>query len=229
MWYIATLILILIIYVSIIFCMKFMKNIKLWNFIFFAIIYLSYLALVLKIYFDVGFYDWNFQNTLPVANVSPFMFATLPVFYILPKKIKKYHMSLISLLSVGMLLANAFNCIYFASINYAFHYHFLFDYLAHLTLSLWGIYFIKSNQLKVEKKEALIGSSIIIIVAIIMLILNVVFDTSFFGLSLTGKHNIYNNVIVSNSYLSALIYFAGLSIVLLLGYVLIKIISRKRS
>lgn len=228
MLYIVSLVLMLIVYVSVILCMKYMKNTKLWNFLFFIIIYLLYWALVLTVYFDVGFNDWNFQNTLPVANVSPFMFATLPLLFILPKKIKKYHMLLISLLTIGMLFSAIFGCIYNCCINYAFHYHFLFDYVAHITLSLLGIYFIKSNQIILTKKNLIISSSLIIIVAFIMMFFNIVFDTSFFGLSLTGKHNIYNNVIVSNSYLSAVIYFFGLSFVLLLGYFLLRIINKKQ-
>ena len=229
MLYIVSLVLMLILYVSIIFCMKYMKNTKLWNFIFFIIVYILYLALVLKVYFDVGFYDWNFQNTLPVANVSPFMFATLPVLYILPNKLKKYHMLLISLLSVGMLFSAIFGCIYNCSINYAFHYHFLFDYVAHITLSLLGIYFIKSSQICFTKKDLLTSSSLIIIVAFVMMLLNIIFDTSFFGLSLNGKHNIYNYVIVYNSYLSAVIYFLGLSFVLLLGYFLLKLLRKNNN
>ena len=228
MLYIVSLVLMLIVYVSVILCMKYMKNTKLWNFLFFIIIYSLYIAVVLIVYFDVGFDDWNFQNTLPVANVSPFMFASLPLLYILPKKVKKYYMLLISLLSVGMLFSAIFGCIYNCCINYAFHYHFIFDYVAHISLSLLGIYFIKSEQITLDKKDLLVSSSLIIIVAFIMMLCNVIFDTSFFGLSLNGKHNIYNNVIVSSSYLSALIYFVGLGVVLLLGYLLLKVVSKKQ-
>lgn len=75
---------------------KFKKK-KLTNFIFILIIFICYIALVVKVFVDVGFNDWNFQNTLPTANVSPFMFFTLPLYYFLPKKIKKYYLLLISL------------------------------------------------------------------------------------------------------------------------------------
>ena len=61
-----------------------------------------------------------------------------------------------------------------------------------------------------------------------MLLLNVAFDTAFFGLSLNGKHNIYNMVLVSNSYLSACIYFLGVGVVLLLGVALCKIVERDK-
>ena len=59
-----------------------------------------------------------------------------------------------------------------------------------------------------------------------MIILNLIFDTSFFGLSLRGKHSIYNMVLVSNSFLSAFIYFTGLAIVLAISFVLQKILLR---
>ncbi|MBR5439665.1 MAG: hypothetical protein IKV61_05585 [Clostridia bacterium] len=203
-----------------------MKNVKLTNFILFLIIYGFYLLLVLTVYFDVGFYDWNFQNTLPTANVSPFMFFTLPLIFILPKKIKKYYIALISLLSLGMLGATIVNCTYFSSIKYAFHVHFIFDHISHLTLSLLGIYFIRSKQIEFNKREVVIGGSIIIFVAILMLLLNIYFDTSFFGLSLNGKHNIYNNILVENSYISALIYFSGLTLILIVGYLFQNLICR---
>ena len=58
-----------------------------------------------------------------------------------------------------------------------------------------------------------------------MLVLNLIFDTSFFGLSLRGKHNIYNNVLTNNSYLSAALYFFGLICVLLMGLAIIRAIE----
>ena len=72
--------------------------------------------------------------------------------------------------------------------------------------------------MELKVKQSLISGSLIVGVAVIMMILSVIFDTAFFGLSLNGKHNIYNMQIVSNSYLSALIYFSGLVFALCLGY-----------
>ena len=137
-------------------------------------------------------------------------------------------MLLISLLSVGMLFSAIFNSFYNFGRNYAFHYHFLFDYISHAALSLLGIYFIKSKQIDFAKKDVFVSSSLIFAVAFLMMILNVVFDTSFFGLSLNGKHNIYNMVIVANSYLSAAIYLVGLSIVLSLGYLVIRLAGKNK-
>ena len=198
------------------------------NVIFVITICASYFYMVIYTYFDGGIHDWNFQNTLPVANVSPFMFACVPLSLILPKRIRKHFLMLISLLSVGMLLSGAFGCVYNVIRNYKFHIHFTFDYAAHLALSLYGIYLVKSGQVKLNVKGALISSSLIGGVAAIMTALNVIFDTAFFGLSLNGKHNIYNVVITDNSYLSALIYFLGLGAVLALGYLYCSMFSRKK-
>lgn len=207
--------------------MKRMKNTKLFNGIFSGITFACYLFVMIRVYYSVGFNDWNFQNTLPVANVSPFMFTLVGIIHLFPIKIKRHLYLLISLLSVGMLVAPILGCIYNASINYNFHWHFFSDYFAHIMLSLWGVYLVKTRQVEVNKKNSLISSSIIVGVALIMLILNVIFDTAFFGLSLFGKHNIYNIVLTDSSYLSAVLYFFGMAFVLGVGYIYSYFLSKK--
>ena len=214
-------------YVTVFCLMKYMKNTKIFNAIFVVLVFALYLAISITVYLDVGFYDWNYQNTLPVANVSPFMFVAVPIASVLPKTIKKRVYLLVSLLSVGMFFSPVYNCIYNASINYKFYWHFTYDYLAHILLSLFGIYLIKSKQVELKIKDCLISGLIIIGVATTMLILNLIFDTAFFGLSLNGKHNIYNVVLVKNSYISALIYYSALCVVLSLGYFYCRVISKK--
>ena len=226
--YIWTLAVFLILYAAVIYLMKYFKNPKVANPIFVALVLIPYLMLSLTVYLDVGVYDWNFQNTLPVANVSPFMFTCIPLALILPKSVKKHFLLLISLLSVGMLLSSVFGCIYNAAIDYKFHIHFTYDYVSHFTLSLFGIYIIRSKQVTLNARNALISSSLIIGSATLMLILNVIFDTAFFGLSLNGKHNIYNNILHESSYVSALLYYAGLSVVLSLGYAYSSVFNRKK-
>ena len=49
-----------------------------------------------------------------------------------------------------------------------------------------------------------------------------------FTLSINGKHNIYNMVLVNNSYLSALIYYLGLGVVLLLGYIVCRFVNKEK-
>ena len=227
MGYIITIIALLVFYIVAIYMMKYVRHPRVLNYVFIALVYIPYVSLCTIVYRDVGFYDWNFRNTLPVANVSPFMFSLMPILLILPKKAKEYVFLLISLLSVGMLVSTILGCAYNASINYKFHFHFLLDYVAHILLSLFGIHLIRSKQVEFNVKNCLISSSVIFAAATVMVILNLIFDTSFFGLSLRGKHNIYNNVLVSNSYLSALLYYLGLGVVLMLGYIVSKKFSKK--
>ena len=167
---------------------------------------------------DKGPNDWNFTNTLPTANVSQFMFATSPLFFLLPKKFSKYHKALISLLSFGMLISPTLAMIDRFGTGYQFYPVFMCDYVAHFAFSLWGIYLVQTKQIELKKKEVLIGGAIIFSVAIVYMILNAIFDTAFFGLNLNGKHNIYTKVIVDNSYLSALLYFLALLLFLVVGY-----------
>lgn len=228
MGYIITLLLLCLAYAAVVYAMKYMKNFTAASFIFVGLVYLPYLALCFVVYSDVGFYDWNFQNLLPVANISPFCFFFAPLLLILPKKPRGSVYLLVSLLTVGMFLSSVFGCIYNASINYKFHIHFVLDYVAHFALSLYGIYLIRTKKACLNIKNACLSSSIIVGVAIFMMLLNVIFDTSFFGLSPNGKHNIYNNVLVDNSYLSALLYFIGLLFVLFMGYCVSKIFNNKK-
>lgn len=229
MAYVISMILLLAFYICVLLNMKHMKNTRIFNYIFSTVILACYLHVVIRVYLSVGFNDWNFQNTLPTANVSPFMFTLVGLIYLIPLRVRKHIYLLISLLSVGMLLSSVFGCIYNASINYRFHLHFLSDYIAHVMLSLWGVYLVKSRQVELTKKNLLTSSGIIVGVAFTMLVLNVIFDTAFFGLSLNGKHNIYNNVLTNNSYLSAALYFFGLIGVLCLGYLYVTLLLKKTS
>lgn len=206
-----------------------MRNTKLFNLIFITLVYIPYVCSCIYIYkTDSDPSRWNFLNTLPVANISPFMFSILPILLILPKKIREHVYLLISMMAVGMFFATVFGCIGNAARCYKFHFHFMLDYLSHFALSAFGIYLVRTKQVKLNVKNSIISGSIIFSVATIMLILNIIFDTAFFGLSLNGKHNIYNMVLVNNSYLSALIYYSGLALVLSLGFVLCKTLNKDR-
>ena len=218
MLFVISLVLFIVCCVVVLFLMKKFTNVMVTNLIFVLSIFLCYVALVVKIYRSVGAHDWNFYNALPTANVSPFMFCTSPLGLILPKKAKQPYLTLVSLLSVGMFLAPVLSCVYFVSIKYGFFTSILLDYFAHFTLFLWGIYLVRSGQVDLSVKKAVAGGSVIVCVALVMMVLNLIFDTSFFGLSLRGKHNIYNMVLTPYSALSVVIYFVGLVGVLTLGY-----------
>lgn len=216
--YLVTIAVMLIVLVGVFFLMRYFKNQLVTNIVFFVIVVIFYGVELLLNYLRNGPNDWNFTNALPTANVSPFMFATCPIFFLLPKSARKYYGTLIALLVVGMILSPVFACIYNFSISYKFHANFLLNYFGHIALALWGIYLVQSKQCDLKIKDCLIVGAIIISAAFTMMILNIIFDQSFFGLSLNGKHNIYNIVLVKNSFLSAFLYFTGLGVVLVLGY-----------
>lgn len=223
-WLIATLFSLLFI----IFIMKhLLKYQRIVNIIFIVLIFSLYLIALVRTYLDMGPLDWNFTNSLPIANVSPFLFASIILALFLPKRINQYFLLLISLLIVGMFLSPTFGCIFNALRAYQFHWYISLDYVTHFLVVLFGIYIIKSKQVNLNKKNALISSSIIIVVAMIMLILNLVFKTSFFGLGFNGNFNIYNMKIAPNGFLNALLYFVGLIIVLIMGYFIEKLINKK--
>ena len=212
------------------FVFYFMKNFHSKRFteiIFTCLVFIPYVCLSFVVLRDVGFNDWNYRNTLPVANVSPFMFALMPIVFILPQSVKKHFLLLISLLSVGMAFSSILGCINNTVINYKFHLHFMLDYVSHFALSLYGVYLVRTRQVNLNIKSASVSGSIILASAFVMMILNVIFDTAFFGLSLRGKHNIYNNVLFKSSYLSAFVYFLGLIAVLILGFFYMKLLLLK--
>ena len=226
MIYIKLIFVLLLAYVSVILLMRHMKNRKLTNFIFFFITYFFYVIYLLKLMSNVGYDNYYFHESLATANISPFMFSIMPVIYFSRGRVQKYLYLLVSLLSVGMLLSPVLNAVSYAINDVTYGVIFAWDYIAHLSLSLWGIYLVKSRQVSINPKDSLVSSFIIFGVCDLMIILNLIFDTSFFGLSLRGKHHIYYNVITDNSHLSAIIFFTGLCAVLFLGYLYSKFHSK---
>lgn len=211
------------------FLMKYARCVKAFNLIFPIAVFALYLSLCIYVYkTDTDPGRWNFLNTLPVANISPFTFSIMPLLLILPKRAKEPIYLLIAMMSVGMFFSTALGCLGNAVRSYNFHPHFLLDYMAHVVLAAYGVYLIRTGTAKFSIRNCLVSGSLIYGVAFVMLILNLIFGKAFFGLSLNGKHNIYNMVLVDNSYLSALIYFVGLGAVLALGALLCGFLSRER-
>lgn len=225
MYYFISLPIIVILYILGLVLLGFLKNKTITNIVFCVLIVGLYIPTVVIAYIKNGPNDWNFTNTLPTANVSPFMFCICPLVVILPKKLNEYIKGLISLLVVGMILSPIISIVFNGIRNYAFHFSFYLDYVAHLLLSLWGCYFVITKQFDLNIKKSLISGSIIVAVALIMFILNCIFKTAFFGLAITDKYSIYNIKIVNNAYLSALIYFVGLAAIMVAGYFFQKLIS----
>ena len=83
--YLVTIVVLLLSYVGVLFLFSFFKKKTLTNVILISIIFVCYISNVIIAYVKNGPLDWNFTNTLPTANVSPFMFAVCPLYLVLPK------------------------------------------------------------------------------------------------------------------------------------------------
>lgn len=88
MLYVLTMILLIVLYVAAVFNMHRLRNTALWNALFTILIFGFYLCVVTRAYLADGFYDWNFRNTLPTANVSPFMFTLVVIMHIFQRKLR---------------------------------------------------------------------------------------------------------------------------------------------
>ena len=97
-----------------------------------------------------------------------------------------------------------------------------------MLISLYGIYLVKSKQVDLRRtKDFIVSGGVMVGVAMLMLVINLVFKTSFFGLSMYGDHSIYNIVLVDSGVVNAVIYFSGLTALLIVGYFYQRLIDRK--
>jgi len=183
----------------------------------FLIFVLYFIELVLLIV-DLGFENLSFLNALPTGNVGPLMFFTLPFAFLLPKKARKYYHTIVALLSPVMLIFGVFCSISFIVMAKAFYATNLLDILCHAIFSVYGIYLVRSKQVDFEVKRNLVAGGCLLGVPLLMLILNAIFQTAFFGLSVYGDHNIYNIIFPKSAAVSIVLYFVMLAVALVAGY-----------
>ena len=155
------------------------------------------------------------NSILPFGNYSPLIFTCSTILIFIPEKWCAWFKYFIGIMWLPMIAASLYNSIGYTWLQGPYSYTCItFDCFAHGLIGLYGFYVLYNKVIVYDKKKLIILLSCIIVVPVIMLILNAIFDTSFFGLNLNGKHNIYNVVLTDNSYISALIYFLGLAALL---------------
>ena len=228
MWYLISLVMLLAAYgIGLFFILRLRAPVRYLDVAVTVGILLAHLLVMVLIFLDVGFYDWNFQNTLPTANVSPFIFTLCPIVLILRGRARTLCLTLLSLLSLGMLLAVMRAGLMNYARDYTVLFTILFDSATHAALSLYGIYLVRTGQVTLTRRSCLGAAGILLSAALFMMVLNLCFHTSFFGLSLYGDHNIYTVVLTESGILSALLYFLGLTAVLLGGWLYVRLFQRK--
>ncbi|MGI6377925.1 MAG: hypothetical protein ACOX0I_02525 [Bacilli bacterium] len=191
------------------------------------LIFIPYVFSLINYYCNYdGVTGWHFKYTLPTANISPFMFFMVFVVLFLPKIIQKHFYLLMALFSFVMVVAGIGSPVYYA---FFYHYYYSFisiEWITHLTMAFFGIYLLLTKKIEVTVKNCVKASMIIYVTVAIMMILNIILGTAFFGLAFNGKHNIYTLIVISNPYLSALVYVIGLTCFLIIGYWFLKFIKR---
>lgn len=95
----------------------------------------------------------------------------------LPKKIKDYFYLLISLFSLGMVIAGLGGAIWYIRWQ-DYHLFISVDLFTHFTMALFGIYLIISKNVDFTFKNCLKSSAIIYVVVFLMITLNLIFNTS---------------------------------------------------
>lgn len=176
-------------------------------------------------------YTWTdspwFYDVLPFGNMSPVLFTLCFIGIFLPKNIRKYIYAIFILLMIGMAgagLKNGFERT--LRLDHDIYTCILFDCYGHTLIALFAFYLLRNGIVEFNKKEKIFAIVFCFACAVTALILNAIFDTEFFGLNLNGRHQIYHVRISENSYISALCYFAGLTVVVVAGAHTIKLIKK---
>ncbi len=188
-------------------------------------IFILYFIEIVLLLVEAGVENWDYFTLLPLGNIGPFMFFTLPFLFLLPKKVRKYYLTLVVLLSPAMLIYGLFDGIVLVISGRQAYATYVIDIFAHALFAVYGVYLVRSGQVDFDVKKSLISGSVILGVALLMLVLNAIFRTPFFGLSLYGEHNIYNIIFLKSAALSIILYFVGVAVALVIGYFFGKYLS----
>ena len=168
---------------------------------------------------------WGYS---PLMNMSPLLFALSFVALFLPKERQSEMFGFFAMFFIPMILA-AFVPLFIDVMIDAYNFNFatIADTLAHLTFGMFGYYLILSRQVKADKYS--LGFYVVncLVVVIGIIFINLIFHTRFFGLSFYGGHNIYRLVITSSAILSCMAYVVGVVVVVLFGYWIYKIMTKR--
>ncbi|MGI6377927.1 MAG: hypothetical protein ACOX0I_02535 [Bacilli bacterium] len=190
---------------------------------------LTFLIFVPYVFSLINFYRkdswWNFNNVLPTSNISSLMFTMVFVVLFLPKIIKKHFYLLMTMLSFTMIVAGIGSPIWYMFFD-RYYPFFSIEWITHFTMAFFGIYLLLTKRIEITVKNCLKALMIIYMIVAIMIVLNIIFGTSFFGLAFNGEHHIYRHIIIPNPYLSALVYITGVTFFLVTGYFFLKFIKK---
>lgn len=192
------------------------------DFVIRSIIFIFYLILigsrhyVIHISYQLTQWGINYAfSCLPIGNISPLTFTLLFVSIFLPKKMRDVCDGFVLCVSLVMPIATILTCVISIINSYPYHFSAIFDVLTHLMVCGLSIYLYHTKQIKI-KREALIKSYVFIYsVVAILVIFNIIFKVSFFGLGFHDNWNIYDLKLFNNAFINLFMYCLGLAIIML--------------
>lgn len=190
--------------------------------------FVSYIFEIFKIGLVMGFEKEAFFYALPLGNVSPFVFTLAFISLFLPEKIRKNFRPILIILTFGFIVAGFGLTLINLVTNQPYVPSSIFDVIPHILLALLGFYYCESYNEEYSLKHYVFAGIFLVLVALLMLGLNAIFNTSFFGLNPYGNHNIYFHKPIQNCLLSNIIYFIGLMLAIMIGYLFQKLIHIKK-
>lgn len=191
------------------------------------IIFMAYFLNVLEKLVYFGTESPWFYDIVPFGNLSPLLFTLCFLCIFMPQKVRKYFYAIFSLMILGMIGAGFKNSVERVfRVEHDLYSCIIFDSIAHILIGLFGFYLLRNSIIEFDKKEKVFAISFVYVMPVLAFITNVIFHTRFFGFSIYGEHNIYNMRISSNGYISALVYFIGLTFIVIGGSHFIKLIKK---
>lgn len=207
---------------------KRLKNKSSVNYVLAGIALLFYILLIVT---DGQYHHWDEPTILdvhPLSKMSPFLFATALLAEFLPQTIKRYYHTILATLLLAMAAVGIFASLadgVMNDMNY-FVVWMYFDAVSHVTIALFGLWLAISGQLSFERKILLRSLGILYAFLLLLIVINLIFKTNFFGLSTYGGHNIYG-VVIDPWILSFVAYFAGITVIALAGWFVCKALASK--
>lgn len=167
----------------------------------------------------------NLNNLTPLSNISPLMFALSFVCLFLNDKMRTKIFEIMVIFNFVMIIASLFYPIYgmITAINY-FDFS-LLDSLNHVAYFLFVYYLLKSGKIATYMPSFWKSVGYVYSIIAFAVILNIVFETSFFGLCFNENYRIYSFKIIPNMFANNALYLVGLFLVMLIGYFLTKLIK----
>lgn len=167
----------------------------------------------------------NLQMVTPLSNVSPLLFTLSFVCIFLNDSIRNKLFKFMCLFNFFMLVAGFISASYALSMGANYFKFSIYDELAHLTYGVFAFYLLATDQVKLNKKDLVWSIIGMLGFVAIIFVINLVFNTSFFGLCLNDQYNIYGQKMFDNCHASNIVYVFSLVTVMAIGYGFTKLIK----